>query len=195
MNQRSVSRIRQLAASIVGVATIAAGSLLFAAPAQAAELGLFTYTGSDITIYGNVGDRFSIANSSGRTITLVNVTVGAMTKTDGTACTGTACQISSGMATYVIGALGTVTIDDTTDRTLTFLGPSGGSAPPPLIQQFGKPVSGTCGAAAPAGLNWSGVGSGGWGESWAQWMNGGNGGPVCTRMLVYSTAQARWTVS
>ena len=39
-----------------------------------------------------------------------------------------------------------------------------------------------------------GVTSGGWGESWAQWMNGGTGGAVCTRTLVYSTAQSRWVV-
>ena len=67
-------------------------------------------------------------------------------------------------------------------------------SPPPVLQQFGKPASAPCDAAAPATLNWGGAGSGGWGESWAQWMNGGNGGAVCTRTLVYSTAQARWIV-
>ena len=69
-----------------------------------------------------------------------------------------------------------------------------GSLPAPIIQQFGKPGSGSCDAAQPAGLNWAGVMSGGWGESWAQWMNNGNGGAVCTRTLVYSAAQSRWVV-
>lgn len=69
---------------------------------------------------------------------------------------------------------------------------TGGSSPAPVVQQFGKPVAGTCEASAPVTLNWGGAGSGGWGESWAQWMNGGNGGAVCTRTLVYSTAQSRW---
>lgn len=80
-------------------------------------------------------------------------------------------------------------------------GPSGGdrssssaSSPPSVIQEFGKPAAGTCDAAEPAGLNWAGVTSGSWGESWAQWMNGGNGGAVCTRTLIYSTAQSRWIV-
>jgi len=73
-------------------------------------------------------------------------------------------------------------------------GSASSSAPAPIFQQFGKPSSGTCDAAAPATLNWSGVTSGGWSESWAQWMNGGNGGAVCTRALVYSTAQSRWVV-
>ena len=68
------------------------------------------------------------------------------------------------------------------------------SAPTPVMQQFGKPASSTCDAVAPESLNWSGVESGGWGESWAEWMNGGNGGAVCTRTLIYSTAQSRWIV-
>ena len=68
-------------------------------------------------------------------------------------------------------------------------------APPPVIQEFGKPASGTCADAAPATLNWAGVSSGGWGESWAQWMNGGLGGAVCSRTLVYSQSAEAWTVA
>lgn len=71
---------------------------------------------------------------------------------------------------------------------------SGSSAPSPIVQQFGKPMPGTCADGASESLNWSGVASGGWGESWAQWVNGGNGGAVCTRTLVYSTAQGRWII-
>jgi len=70
---------------------------------------------------------------------------------------------------------------------------SAGSAPAPVIQQFGKLASATCEEAAPADLNLAGVGSGGWGESWAQWMNGGSGGAVCTRTLSY--VGSGWTVS
>jgi hypothetical protein len=68
------------------------------------------------------------------------------------------------------------------------------TGPADVTQQFGRPIADTCNAAAPESLNWSGVSSGGWGESWAQWMNGGSGGPVCTRTLVYSTAQSKWIV-
>lgn len=66
--------------------------------------------------------------------------------------------------------------------------------PAPIVQQFAKPAAGTCADAAPTSLNWSGVASGGWGESWAQWPNGGRGGAVCTRTLVYSPSQSAWTV-
>ena len=73
---------------------------------------------------------------------------------------------------------------------------SSSPAPPsPLIQQFGKPVAGTCDEAQPEGLNLAGVTNGGWGISWAQWMNGGTGGAVCTRTLFYSTDQSKWIVN
>jgi hypothetical protein len=68
------------------------------------------------------------------------------------------------------------------------------STPTPIFQQFGKPVSGTCETTASESLNWSGVSSGGWGESWSEWMNGGLGGAVCTRTLVYSNALSHWVV-
>jgi hypothetical protein len=71
-------------------------------------------------------------------------------------------------------------------------GGSSSSSPLPVVQAFGKPASGTCDASQPAGLDWAGVPSGGWANSWAQWMNGGNGGFVCTRTLIYSATQAKW---
>jgi hypothetical protein len=69
-----------------------------------------------------------------------------------------------------------------------------GSAPPPVIQQFSRPTQGGCNAAQPAGLNWAGVPSGGWAESWAQWANAGAGGPVCSRTLAYSTSSHAWVL-
>ena len=69
-----------------------------------------------------------------------------------------------------------------------------GPTPPPVMQQFGMPASGACDAAAPIVLNWGGANSGSWGDSWAQWANGGKGGAVCTRTLVYSNALGHWIV-
>jgi len=71
---------------------------------------------------------------------------------------------------------------------------SAGAGPAPLIQQFPRPVTGTCDEAASKDLNWSGVASGGWGESWSQWIDEGDGGAVCTRMLVYNTSTSAWEV-
>jgi len=70
----------------------------------------------------------------------------------------------------------------------------GGSSPAPIVQEFGKPASGACDDAQPEGLDWGGALSGGWGESWSQWMNSGTGGFVCTRRLVYSNAVGHWVV-
>lgn len=64
----------------------------------------------------------------------------------------------------------------------------------PVLQQFGKPLNDTCEEAAPVSLNWGGAEGGGWGDSWEQWMNGGLGGAVCTRTLVYSDALGHWVV-
>jgi len=84
------------------------------------------------------------------------------------------------------------------DNTLWITGSTGpisGNTPPPLLQQFGKPIAGTCDESASTDLNWGGSSGGGWGSSWAQWMNDGTGGQVCTRTLVYSNAQGRWVLS
>jgi hypothetical protein len=69
----------------------------------------------------------------------------------------------------------------------------GGAVPPPVMQQFGKPGAGSCDENASAHLNWSGVTSGNWGQSWAMWPNGGIGGPVCNRVLWYDSNASRWS--
>ena len=106
---------------------------------------------------------------------------------------------AAGLLTFT--SQGGACVNDTVTVTLYSGGGSSGggssgsgSTPAPLVQEFGKPAFETCDAAAPVTLNWGGVTSGGWGESWAQWMNGGLGGAVCTRTLVYSTSQSRWVV-
>lgn len=71
-------------------------------------------------------------------------------------------------------------------------GSSAGSAPAPILQQYGISDSGTCGGAHVAHLNWAGVADGGWGRSWAAWANEGRGGSVCTRTLNYDGGSARW---
>jgi len=63
------------------------------------------------------------------------------------------------------------------------------------MQQFGLPASGNCEDGATEAMNWSGIPSGGWGISWAQWMNDGAGGAVCTRTVMYDTSTAKWTVN
>lgn len=71
---------------------------------------------------------------------------------------------------------------------------SAGDSPSPVLQQFGRPAIGTCQAGASKELNWAGVADGGWGETWAEWMNNGKGGAVCSRTLLFSPSQSMWIV-
>jgi len=65
--------------------------------------------------------------------------------------------------------------------------------PPDVLQQVGAPSTGTCATFTDSTLNWAGAPSGGWGMSWAQWVNQGRGGAVCTRSL-YWLPSGQWTV-
>jgi hypothetical protein len=49
------------------------------------------------------------------------------------------------------------------------------------FQQVGVPATGDCADVDPAVGHYPGYPIGGWSKSWAQWINGGAGGPVCTR--------------
>lgn len=69
------------------------------------------------------------------------------------------------------------------------------AGPAPVTQQVGMPASMTCSTFVDKSLNWAGVPDGGWTSSWAQWVNGGKGGAVCTRTLTYSTTQMRWVLT
>ena len=137
-----------------------------------------------------VGNYAYVTNYLSSTISVLNISSPASANVIETIAIGNnpmGIAESGGYIYTVLNGLGAVTVLDTNDPTYA-------ADIPPILQQFGRPVTGTCDAAQPPGLNWSGVASGGWTESWAQWVNGGGGGAVCTRMLVYSTAQGRWII-
>ena len=67
-----------------------------------------------------------------------------------------------------------------------------GEGPPPVLQQVGMPDTMKCTDVDDSHLNWSGVRSGGWTPSWAQWVRDGQGGPVCGRWLTYVSATGHW---
>lgn len=75
----------------------------------------------------------------------------------------------------------------------TFTSAQSADGPPEWLQQVGMPASGECTGIDDAALNRGGASAGGWGRSWAQWMNDGAGGAVCTRTLAY-VGNGRWTV-
>ena len=172
-----------------------------------ASLGEASISGSGLSVIPSKASgcltSFDIALDTPASVTAGNFYVFVISATTSATFgdSGLALQ-SSDISTYSNGNRSRSTDSGTswtavTTRNLiftTYVDGGGGQAPPPVMQQFGKPVSITCNQAQPDGLDWSGVASGGWSESWAQWVNQGNGGPVCGRTLVYSTTQSKWTV-
>ncbi|MFM8156107.1 MAG: hypothetical protein ACKOAF_08550 [Actinomycetes bacterium] len=53
------------------------------------------------------------------------------------------------------------------------------------LQQVGVPASGSCDDVPFWAGHYDGYPVGGWGKSWAMWIYGGNGGPVCTREIYF----------
>ena len=196
---------------------LVAGTVLGAGPAFAADANVdcgTSATFSSPTI--NSGSSFTILNAGSVScnVSQSGGTPGVVTWTDGT--TSGTSTLASGATLTVTGASGGLaTLLITTsarsfDSYFNFFVLSGGgggggggssssssssgsTGPTPIFQQFGLPASGTCDEAAPADLDWAGVPSGGWGISWAQWMNDGNGGAVCTRTVSY--VGTGWTIN
>lgn len=200
--------MRRVVATFGAVAVGVGLVVLAAVPVHAStNLGTVTWNGttlSNATLTGTVGDQFTMQSSQN----------GSVRNDTGAATSGgLTCSVPGGIPNCAAFSGIPVSITVTQEGRLafwtgTFIGyitiSSGSgssptvtehnSAPAPIVQQFAKPVAGECDAAQPAGLDWSGVASGGWTESWAQWANAGKGGTVCTRMLEYSSALGRWVI-
>jgi plastocyanin len=195
--------MRQLA-SILICALVAATPIALASPAAASTVfsvnvtcvgGALTFTPNSLP--AAAGDLVDVTNGTGGSINVAGTAINPNPQLINDGATERVTVATSPAFASVNSLVGPCAGQN---RGLQFTG--GGSSsgltstsiPAAIVQQFGKPTIGSCEAVAPESLNWSGVASGGWGESWAQWMNGGNGGAVCTRTLVYSTAQSRWIV-
>jgi hypothetical protein len=156
----------------------------------------------DQTFTGAVGETFTLTNLNGSFACVVSSYAGVVTASG----LNGSDEFQVAPVTFTMVASGSFHLNYNAGRanrsTITVVAlpapvsaPAQGSTPAPLIQQFGNAATDTCAASAPESLNWSGVASGGWGVSWAEWMNGGAGGFVCTRTLAYGAAQATWAVN
>lgn len=198
MRTKSRTTVGSVALILVGT-----GSIGLAAPA-------FAVTNVPVTVTCvSTAFAFSTNNFSadiGDTITLTNNTSAFQINVSGSGVTNTGVVNGSGgtrvltVSSATGGQVSIVGGQCLGTGTITFTASGGGSSsslsstPAPVVQEFGRPASGTCDAVQPAGLNWSGVPVGGWGQSWSQWMNEGRGGFVCTRTLVYSTTVGGWSI-
>jgi hypothetical protein len=67
------------------------------------------------------------------------------------------------------------------------------SSPPDLFQSIELVTVSSCATVDRPDLDWGGVSSGSWTQSWQMWANAGKGGPVCNRVLWYDQSAARWS--
>ncbi|CAB4632273.1 unannotated protein [freshwater metagenome] len=193
--------------ALVGVGTFGLATSAHAAASPSTVTltcvtGSLTWSAPMVSL--NSGDTFTFTNSAGGAMQLV-------LPTGSTLATGSSPLAMGASATITVTASGSIQVAGNgvgqcgfSNEFLALNVSSGGgggsspssstapSGPAPVFQQFGKPATGTCADAAAATLNWAGVAGGGWGESWAQWMNGGKGGAVCNRALVYSLGLGKW---
>jgi hypothetical protein len=190
------------------------GTIALATPAQATtEEVVITQDGDVVVDPSSVNATF--ISFDNKFIPTIDVTVTSELLSDsGTPCTGSGCTVPAGKggkiftvdpcaddATVTVSAAGTgeaellVTYNGSSVKSCGGSDSGGGSAPAAVIQQFGLPASGNCEDGVTEAMNWSGVGSDGWGISWAQWANDGAGGAVCTRTVVYDTSTAKWVVN
>jgi hypothetical protein len=194
-----------LRACVSAVTVLAVGCLGVASAAPASAATTVTVTGSAITPWSVTDSAVTFANDYGSPILIASVALscpGALDMGSGLLVqTGASqrCNIPRGMVDQVVMINNFVAIPIGSVQ-LTYRGRgahSDAASPPdhrPILQQFGAPTAGTCAQSQPAGLDWSDVASGGWSESWAEWVNDGWGGAVCTRTLVYSESSGTWTV-
>jgi len=183
---------RGVTAALLTLALGVGGSIAGAAPAHAgvnptlitvARDGSGTCVASTGALVGNPGSRFTVHNvdcAGTLPYVIVQGTVGAF------AGSGTRLA-NGGSATFTLGSTSglmivqafsagapRITVTVTTDVI-----------PEPTVhdefQQVGVPASGDCADVPPTVGHYPGYPIGGWSRSWAQWINNGAGGPVCTR--------------
>lgn len=173
-----MSRIRTALAAI-GIAAVAATSLTLAAPAAtaASNPGTIFYS-----VWPGCWSSTSVRMNPGDSLTITRVgTVNLDLDVDGAPYQNNVSSTSVSFTT-----LGTHTISSTYSPcgTVTVEVVAEPVAAPPAhdyFQQVGVPASGNCADVDPHIGHWPGFPLGGWSKSWAWWINGGNGGPVCTR--------------
>ena len=170
----------------VGLVVVAAASVGLAAPAHAAHV---VHLCSDTSVEGNPGQTLILINGCGRDWYFKDWGPIIQESWNSSASS----VLGSGSSrTLTFGAVGTgsistfyfsdslaVTVHDPTVKTVTY---------PPFVghdwvQQVGVPASGSCDDVSSTVGHWVGAPIGGWSLSWAQWINDGQGGPVCTREL------------
>lgn len=153
----------------------------------------WTQSGSAaVTVTGAVGDTFTAMKAS-NCLSAINIvgTTGIVTTTSGDVGYPTP-------SSFTIVGPGTFTIDGFYDLTITVVvtpsvASSSSASPDDLFQSISLGSVPSCASVTRPDLDWSGVASGNWTQSWAMWPNGGAGGAVCNRVLWFDSNTSRWS--
>lgn len=201
MNSRRFVSASMAALSVLGVITMSA------APAFAANATPASTTAScdstspaPFTVTGAVGDTFTVSDSGqyhgcsvGINGAQVSIAPGASANlgTVVTATRGSAPNFDNwsfvilGPGTFawntnpnIVAANVTVVIASAPSPTVT-------SGIAPIAQAVGLPSSGSCTDVKDSDLSWGTGLTGGWAKAWEPWVNSGNGGWACRRVLAY----------
>ena len=148
---------------------------------------------SDITVSGNVGDRFQVVENGGvgcftNTFSVSGAT-GIVTPNSGNVSVTLFTIVGPGTFS-IVGGGGPFTINVVVPSS----GGGGGavSSPPDIFQSIALTGAGTCASLNRTDLDWAAAETGNWTQSWEQWPNAGKGGPVCRRVLWYSSTTTHW---
>lgn len=202
--------------SSLGALALAAGSGLAMAPAafaesatastdcSAAQSNWFTFNpGDTLTIttggtcnqlaggvptlgtitYGPTGTENSVALNDWSTITAGDIAIYT--------APSVACGASNVDGVYVQRS---TTPANQSTYTVTTNGAACAEGPADVIQHVGLDPDGDC-VFDDSPHNIGGATTGGWGRSWAQWVNNGQGGAVCVRTLTYSANHGHFIVA
>jgi len=179
--------MKRLATAILSLASLGFVGVGLGAPAHAAHV---VHLCSDTSVEGNPGQTLVVVNGCPASWYFTNWGSVLQDNWNGSA---SASLASGASRTFTLGSIGTgsiadvyarypslaITVHDPNTTVITY---------PPFVghdwlQQVGVPTSGTC-TDVPSNVgHWRGAPVGGWTLSWAQWINDGRGGPVCTREL------------
>ncbi|CAB4908671.1 unannotated protein [freshwater metagenome] len=165
--------------------------------------------GSNEGVSGRIGETFTVtfpnlvvaAGGVGITRSCPNFLISSST---GTVSPASGTIDSQNPLTFTIWGSGTVTLTSnyaplsvsavaSVALTISVTALPTDVPPPDLLQQVGAPSASACSTFIDTTLNWAGAPSGGWAPSWAQWVNQGKGGAVCSRSL-YWLSSGRWGV-
>lgn len=193
-------RINRRAITLITTAAIAIGVPLAAAPAaHAATRQVFIC--HDSTVSANIGDTLIFHNDCAND-TFVNLpypnpgivydfyNAAQISPND----SWTVSAVGLGSTTVSIREIGTGAFHNISVNVVT--------APVPVpvlqghdyLQQVGVPASGSCANVPSPTGHWPGFPFGGWTKSWAQWINNGKGGAVCTREIRFDPILADYVL-